>query len=79
MTGFSNIGMPTEVTLNETSDMKTTVAAEGVRSAPPVALTVMAAIDAITLNEWVAIATLAYIAMQVGYLGWKWYREYKAK
>jgi hypothetical protein len=38
----------------------------------------MAAIDAITLNEWVAIATLAYIALQVGYLGWKWYREYRA-
>lgn len=30
---------------------------------------------ALTLNQWVAIATLSYIALQIGYLIWKWCRE----
>lgn len=34
---------------------------------------------AYTLNEWVAIATISYIAMQMGYLAWKWIREAKGK
>lgn len=29
----------------------------------------------LTLNEWVAIATLAYIALQAAFLIWKWWRE----
>lgn len=31
-----------------------------------------------TLNEWVAIATLIYIALQAFYLAWKWAREWRA-
>lgn len=31
----------------------------------------------LTLNEWVAIATLAYIALQAAFLIWKWRREAK--
>lgn len=32
----------------------------------------------LTLNEWVAVATLLYILLQIGYLMWKWRREAKA-
>ena len=31
----------------------------------------------LTLNEWVAIATLAYIGLQAAFLLWKWWREAK--
>lgn len=31
-----------------------------------------------TLNEWVAIATLLYIALQGFYLCWKWLKEWRA-
>jgi len=34
---------------------------------------------AFTLNEWVAILTIGYLIMQMGYLGWKWIREFKGK
>lgn len=34
-----------------------------------------AAVYGITLNEWVAIATLIYIGLQAAYLIWKWVRE----
>lgn len=29
-----------------------------------------------TLNEWVAIATLIYLALQSFHLAWKWQREW---
>lgn len=30
---------------------------------------------ALTLNEWVAVATILYIIMQGAYLVWKWRRD----
>lgn len=36
------------------------------------------AASVLTLNEWVAIATLAFIAIQVVYLLRKWWREERA-
>lgn len=33
----------------------------------------------LTLNEWVAIATLVYLVAQTAYLAWKWLREAKAR
>ena len=36
-----------------------------------------ATIAGLTLNEVVAVATLAYIALQMGFLVWKWVREAK--
>lgn len=38
-----------------------------------------ATIYSLTLNELVAVATLAYIILQMAYLGWKWWHEAKAK
>lgn len=58
--------------------MKSAIATEGTKSSPAVVLSVLATIDAITLNEWVAIATLVYIGLQACYLTWKWIREYRA-
>jgi hypothetical protein len=49
------------------------VVGASLKTAPP--LTVWA----LTLNEWVAIATLCYVVLQAAYLIWKWRRETKAK
>lgn len=58
--------------------MKIEVAQQTAYSAPPVVAT-GAVLAGLTLNEWVATATIAYIVLQAAYLGWKWYQEYKAK
>lgn len=57
--------------------MKGELAQESVKSAPPVAITGWAWMNGLSLNEVVALATLGYIALQAGYLVWKWYREWK--
>jgi len=48
------------------------------KSSPPIAVTA-AMLAGIPLEKWVAIATLAYIALQAAYLLWKWAREVRAK
>lgn len=55
--------------------MKSAIAGEGLKAAPPVTVTAWAWMSGLTLNEIVALATLAYIALQIGYLVWKWIRE----
>lgn len=50
--------------------------AEAVKALPAVGGTWYATI---TLDKAVAAATLVYVLLQVAYLGWKWYGEYKAK
>ena len=42
---------------------------EALKATPPVA------VSAMTMNEWVAVATVAYIIMQALYLLRKWWRE----
>ncbi len=49
------------------------VVAASIKTAPPVT------VWALSLNEWVAIATIGYVVLQAGYLLWKWRREWKAK
>lgn len=44
--------------------MKDDIAAAAAKAAPPVAVTSSQVIFDLTLNEWVAIATLVYIALQ---------------
>jgi hypothetical protein len=44
----------------------------GLKLAPP--LTVYA----LTLNEWVAVATILYLVLQAAHLVWKWTREARA-
>ncbi len=53
-------------------DVKT----EAAKAVPPLAVSVAASIG-FSLNDMVLAATLIYILMQAGYLGLKWYREYK--
>lgn len=57
--------------------MKNAIAVEGMKSAPPVSITAVAWMNGLTLNEIVAIATLFYIGLQMGYLVWKWFREWR--
>lgn len=52
------------------------VAQQAFRSAPAVTVTGAIAVG-LTLNEWVAVATLAYIALQFLYLILKMVREHK--
>jgi hypothetical protein len=59
--------------------MKQEIAQQAVKSAPPVSLTAFAWITSLTLDKWVAMATLAYIGLQAGYLIWKWWQDIKRK
>lgn len=49
------------------------------KSAPPVAVVAGAALGAIDMTFLVGAATFVYVLCQTAYLGWKWYREWKAK
>lgn len=55
--------------------MKTTVAYEAVKAAPPAAVTYALYVAGMSLDDWVKIGTLMYLAVQFGYLIWKWWRE----
>ncbi len=46
------------------------------KAAPPGAV-VVATLTGVDLQQWVLIATLFYIALQAGYLCWKWLRDWK--
>lgn len=55
--------------------MKQDIAHEAAKSAPPVAVAGSAWLFGLTLNDWVAVGTLAYLVLQGAYLAWRWYRE----
>lgn len=55
--------------------MRAEIPQEGLKAAPPVAVTAWAWVAGLTLDKWVALATLTYIVLQAGYLIWKWVRE----
>ena len=54
------------------NDSRVQAAIEAAKAAPAVA---GAAAAGITLNHWVALATVAYIVLQALYLLRKWWRE----
>jgi len=56
-------------------DSRMQAAIEAAKAAPAVAGATAAGI---TLNQWVAIATVVYIALQAMYLLRKWWREERA-
>lgn len=58
--------------------MKTEVSTEAMKSAPPATVAIVATAGSWSMQDWVAIATVLYIVLQAAYLGWKWYREYRA-
>lgn len=53
------------------------VSAAALKSAPPVAVVAASAGAGLTLQDWVYVLTCAYLVLQIGYLGWKAYREWK--
>ena len=53
--------------------MKTEITSEAAKAIPPLAITVMA--HTITLNDVVLLGTILYLAVQIGYLIWKWRRD----
>lgn len=55
--------------------MRTAIAQESLKASPPVTITVVAWMQGLTLTDVVALATLAYVLLQSGYLVWKWVRE----
>ena len=59
-------------------EQKSDVITEAAKAAPPIAITAVT-VGGITINEWVAIATLIYIVLQSGWLVWKWYHAIKDK
>ena len=59
--------------------MKAAVAQESLKAAPPVTVTAVTWMSGLTLNDYVLLATLAYIALQAAYLAWKWVREIRRK
>lgn len=52
------------ITATQGPTMKEELAAAAAKTAPPAAVAGSYAVLGLTLNEWVAIATLAYIALQ---------------
>lgn len=59
--------------------MRAEITTESLKSAPPVTVTAFAWMHGLSLNEVVALATLAYIGLQALYLLWKWWREAKGR
>jgi hypothetical protein len=59
--------------------MKAVVVHEGAKSAPPVVVAATAWLFGLTLNDWVAVGTILYLALQGGFLIWRWYRESRKK
>ena len=53
---------------------KTDLASEAAKASFPVGVS-LASLGGMTLHDMVMLATLVYIALQAGYLLWKWYRQ----
>lgn len=63
---------------NMRDEMIGSVAAAAAKAAPPA--TVTAAIAAgKSLDNIVVILTIIYLAAQITYLGWRWFREWRQK
>lgn len=57
--------------------MKQEIVQETMKATPPVTVSAALVLGGLTLNDWVLIATLIYIALQGGHLLWKWWKEAK--
>jgi hypothetical protein len=57
--------------------MNTEIISEAAKAAPPVTVTATAIAAGWSLNNVIGVATLIYIALQAGYLVWKWRRDVK--
>lgn len=61
------------------SEMAGVVGAAGLKTAPPVAISTLAALGAIDMTFLVGLATFVYVVAQLGYLLWKWRKEARNK
>lgn len=57
------------MTANTTNNLIQDLSTAGLKVSPPIT------VYALTLNEWVAVATILYLILQAGYLIWKWRTE----
>ncbi len=57
--------------------MRQEVVQESIKATPPAMVAGWAWLNGMTLEKWVALATLAYIGMQAAYLLWRWIREWR--
>lgn len=54
-------------------DMARDLAAAAAKTVPPVT------VWALTLNEWLALASIIYVIAQLAHLAWRWRREAKRR
>ena len=59
--------------------MREAIAGEVQKAIPPIAVTAVATVSSWTMSDWMALATIGYVALQALYLLWKWYRELRGK
>jgi hypothetical protein len=59
------------------TDLKTAAETAAAKVSVPVAMAAVS-IGGWGVAEWMYTATIVYIAMQAGYLAWKWRREWLA-
>lgn len=56
-------------------EMMKEIASEAAKASPPVALVGTSIAQGWTINHAVAALTIVYLALQIGWLLWRWYRE----
>ena len=59
--------------------MRQEIAQEAMKASPPAVITGWAWLNGMTLEKWVAVATLVYIGLQAAHLLWRWFREIRGK
>lgn len=59
--------------------MREAIAAEALKSTPPVTVFSVAWWTGMTMSDAVGLGTLLYLVLQMIYLLWKWSREAKGK
>jgi Phage holin T7 family, holin superfamily II len=50
---------------------RTEILEEAIKSAPPVVVAAGTTVFGLSLNEWVAVLTIIYIVLQIGFLAYK--------
>lgn len=58
--------------------MRQEVAQAAIKVSPPAAVSA-AILFGLTLDDWVKLATLTYLAIQGGYLLWRWLQEWRKR
>lgn len=62
-----------------TPEQKHDAVMQAAQAVPATAAIVATKVLGFSLNEWLAIASIAFIVLQAGYLLWKWRNEWRAR